>query len=81
MKKQCGFAVMSHDKVVAIASAGGKAAHALGRTHKWATGSAEAKEAGRKGGQAPRASREKKEGYNDPRDPMNNTYTVPGEES
>jgi general stress protein YciG len=43
-----GFAVMSEDKQREIASKGGKAAHASGRAHEWS--SAEARDAGRKGG-------------------------------
>ena len=43
-----GFAVMSHDKQREIASKGGKAAHACGHAHEWS--SAEARDAGRKGG-------------------------------
>ncbi len=43
-----GFASMSQEKKRAIASMGGKAAHALGLAHTWT--SEEAKAAGRKGG-------------------------------
>jgi hypothetical protein len=43
-----GFASMSPEKKRAIASQGGKAAHAAGRAHSWT--SEEAAEAGRKGG-------------------------------
>jgi general stress protein YciG len=39
---------MSEDKQREIASKGGKAAHASGRAHEWS--SAEARDAGRKGG-------------------------------
>lgn len=52
-KKPRGFAGMSKDKVKEIASKGGKIAHQMGRAHKWATGTEEAKAAGRKGGIAP----------------------------
>ena len=45
--KDRGFANMDRDKVSAIASMGGKAAHALGVAHEWS--SAEAVVAGRKG--------------------------------
>jgi uncharacterized protein len=43
-----GFATFSPEKMRAVASKGGKAAHALGRAHKWT--SEEAQIAGRKGG-------------------------------
>ena len=43
-----GFAGMSLDKVRAIASKGGKAAHAKGTAHEWTR--EEARKAGRKGG-------------------------------
>lgn len=43
-----GFASMDKDKQRAIASKGGKAAHAQGKAHTWT--SEEAKAAGRKGG-------------------------------
>lgn len=45
-----GFAGMDREKVRAIASAGGKAAHAAGTAHEFTT--EEAKAAGRKGGLA-----------------------------
>lgn len=45
-----GFASMSPEKQRAIASKGGRAAHEQGAAHEWT--SAEAREAGRKGGQA-----------------------------
>lgn len=45
-----GFAGMDAAKQREIASKGGKAAHKSGNAHKWT--SAEAREAGRKGGQA-----------------------------
>jgi uncharacterized protein len=48
-KKRSGFASMSADEQRAIASKGGKAAHAQGRAHEF--GSEEARAAGRKGGQ------------------------------
>lgn len=54
-KKKRGFAVMDPNKVKLIASLGGKAAHAAGTAHKFDT--AEAREAGRKGGVAPHVSR------------------------
>lgn len=50
-----GFAGMDRAKQRAIASAGGKAAHAKGTAHKWDTYEAQA--AGRKGGQASRGGR------------------------
>ena len=43
-----GFASMDDKRQREIASMGGKAAHALGRAHKFT--SAEAREAGKKGG-------------------------------
>jgi uncharacterized protein len=45
-----GFAGMDPQKQREIASKGGKAAHRSGNAHKWT--SEEAREAGRKGGQA-----------------------------
>jgi hypothetical protein len=50
-----GFAAMDPEKQRAIASSGGKAAHAKRRAHEF--GSDEAREAGRKGGQ--RVSRDR----------------------
>lgn len=48
--KDRGFASMSKEKQRAIASKGGKAAHAVGRGHEWTR--EEARAAGRKGGAA-----------------------------
>ncbi len=48
-KSKRGFAAMTSDQVSAIASKGGKAAHAKGTAHEWS--SEEARAAGRKGGQ------------------------------
>lgn len=45
-----GFAAMSPEKQREIASKGGRAAHQQGVAHEWSK--EEAKEAGRKGGQA-----------------------------
>jgi uncharacterized protein len=45
-----GFAAMSPEKQREIASKGGRAAHQQGVAHEWSR--EEAKEAGRKGGQA-----------------------------
>lgn len=56
-KKRRGFAVMDRAAVSAIASRGGKAAHAKGVAHQF--NSDEAREAGRKGGMAPHKSRGK----------------------
>ena len=50
--KMRGFAKMSPEKQQEIARKGGKAAHAKGTAHKFT--SEEARNAGRKGGQAPR---------------------------
>lgn len=47
-KGKQGFASMDREKQRAIASRGGKLAHALGRAHKW--DSQQASEAGRRGG-------------------------------
>ena len=47
-----GFASMDDDKQRDIAAEGGRAAHASGRAHEF--DSREAREAGQKGGQAPR---------------------------
>lgn len=47
-----GFAAMDENKQREIASKGGKAAHAKGTAHQFT--SEEAREAGRKGGQASR---------------------------
>ena len=49
-KEDRGFASMDRQKQREIASKGGKAAHAKGTAHEWA--SEEAREAGRKGGMA-----------------------------
>lgn len=54
-----GFASLirsNPDRQRAIAQAGGRAAHVLGRAHTWT--SAEAREAGRKGGLASHARRQ-----------------------
>lgn len=45
-----GFASMDQDKQRAIAAKGGRAAHASGNAHEFSP--AEAREAGRKGGEA-----------------------------
>jgi general stress protein YciG len=47
-KEDRGFASMDRTKQREIASKGGRAAHAKGTAHEWS--SAEAREAGRKGG-------------------------------
>jgi uncharacterized protein len=47
-KEDRGFASMDKAKQRQIASLGGRAAHQKGRAHEWS--SAEAREAGRKGG-------------------------------
>lgn len=49
-KKPRGFAAMSTEKRKAIASAGGEAAHANGKAHRFTA--AEARAAGAKGGRA-----------------------------
>jgi general stress protein YciG len=52
-----GFAAMDPEAHRALASKGGKAAHAKGTAHQWTTD--EAKEAGRKGGMLSRGGRGK----------------------
>ena len=49
-KSRRGFAAMSPEKQREIASKGGRAAHEQGVAHEWTP--EQAKEAGRKGGQA-----------------------------
>lgn len=56
-KQARGFALMTDEQKRAIASMGGKAAHAKGTGHQW--DSAAAREAGRKGGLAARGGRGK----------------------
>lgn len=56
-KQRRGFAAMDPEKVKAIASKGGKAAHACGTAHVFT--SEEAQRAGKKGGTAPHKSRGK----------------------
>lgn len=56
-KQNRGFRAMDPEKHRAIASAGGKSAHAKGRGRQWT--SEEAREAGRKGGLASRGGRGK----------------------
>jgi general stress protein YciG len=53
-----GFAVMSRERQLEIASKGGKAAHQKGTAHEWTH--EEAAAAGRKGGQASRGGRGRK---------------------
>jgi general stress protein YciG len=50
-----GFAAMDRDRVKAIASKGGRAAHAAGTAHQFS--SDEARVAGKKGGMAPHVRR------------------------
>lgn len=54
-RKPRGFAAMDPEKVRAIASKGGKAAHVMGTAHQFS--SDEAREAGKKGGIAPHVRR------------------------
>lgn len=56
-KARRGFASMSPEKQREIASKGGRAAHAKGTAHEWS--SAEARDAGRKGGMVSRGGRGK----------------------
>lgn len=63
-KKQArGFAVMDPAQQRAIASKGGRAAHAKGKAHQWT--SAEAQAAGRKGGRIARGGRGRLDSTND----------------
>ncbi len=55
-KARRGFAAMSAEKQREIASLGGKAAHAKGTAHEFSP--EEAREAGRKGGQAAQRARQ-----------------------
>lgn len=57
-KARRGFAAMSAEKQKEIASLGGKAAHAKGTAHEFSP--EEAREAGRKGGQAAQRARQAK---------------------
>lgn len=50
-----GFAALPKERVQAIASAGGRAAHAQGTAHRWT--SEQARAAGKKGGVAPHVRR------------------------
>jgi uncharacterized protein len=54
-----GFASMDRDKQRALASKGGRAAHARGTAHHW--NAEEARAAGRKGGMASSAARQAKQ--------------------
>lgn len=58
-KQRRGFAAMDPAKQKEIASRGGKASHEQGTGHEWT--SEAAREAGRKGGQASRGGRGKKQ--------------------
>ncbi len=55
VRKPRGFAAMDPEKVRAIASKGGKAAHEAGTAHQFST--EEAREAGKRGGNAPHVKR------------------------
>ena len=54
-RRRRGFAAMDRDRVKAIASKGGRAAHAAGTAHQFS--SDEARVAGKKGGMAPHVRR------------------------
>jgi len=56
MSRPRGFAAMDAGLQRRIASSGGKAAHLKGTAHRWTAN--EAREAGRKGGLATRASKD-----------------------
>jgi general stress protein YciG len=58
-KEQRGFASMDRDKQREIASKGGRAAHMKGTAHEWTVD--EAREAGRKGGNASQRNRQSAE--------------------
>jgi hypothetical protein len=55
-KKKRGFATLSPEQHREIASRGGKSAHAAGTAHRWDSDAA--REAGKKGGAAPRRKKE-----------------------
>jgi uncharacterized protein len=55
-RKPRGFAAMDEERQREVASKGGKAAHALGRAHRFTPD--EAREAGRKGGRTVSQNRE-----------------------
>ncbi len=59
-RKPRGFAAMPREQVSAIAAKGGAAAHAAGTAHEFTAD--EAREAGRKGGQATHAKRRARAG-------------------
>jgi len=63
-KQNRGFRAMSPEKQREIASKGGKASHVKGTGHTWT--SAEAIEAGRKGGRAARGKRKLASGTAEP---------------
>jgi uncharacterized protein len=65
-KEQRGFGSMPDAEQRKIASKGGKAAHQKGTAHEWTAD--EAREAGRKGGIAPRR-RERRQGGPSPEHP------------
>lgn len=73
VRKPRGFAAMDPEKVRAIASKGGKAAHELGTAHQFS--SDEARNAGRKGGVAPHVRRGR--GPKRPAAPVEPTETLP----
>lgn len=54
-KKLTGFAAMSPEKLVEVASKGGRAAHEKGTAYEW--NSEQARQAGKKGGQESRGGR------------------------
>lgn len=57
VKKPCGFAALSPEQRQIVSSMGGRSAHAQGTAHKWTVD--EARAAGRKGGKATRAKKQK----------------------
>ena len=64
-KARRGFAAMSPERQRQIASQGGRAAHEQGVAHEWSA--EEARQAGKKGGQA---SGRKRSGERDDREPI-----------
>jgi general stress protein YciG len=63
-KEDRGFASMTREKQRAIASMGGQAAHRRGTAHEWTR--EEASAAGRKGGKALAANRERRKRLAEP---------------
>jgi general stress protein YciG len=78
-KEDRGFASMERSRQREIASKGGRAAHEKGSAHEWT--SAEAREAGRKGGMASHRRKAQLQGQDSAQDqpesaPSNNGSTI-----